>query len=277
MCEIGLTCAGEPARLARQLREQLHEMMAASQALESALEGKERALSCLAVLNRGMFRQLRLCREYELQDWYNDPDEVRLTLGAVDLVGLCRTLVERVDQLTAPMNIRAEFRSSRTVMTTAADQRALEDMLLTLIAGAVKTIEQNGVLLLELERRERSAVLILSGEGGSMDGAKLLAMFEPDEDGAPWGVETPEAQRSRDLMLAQQIAALHGGILVLEGQEDRGPRLRISLPLRELAESSLSLNSLRRRMDTSGGWDRVRIALADCLPVESFRPEELRK
>lgn len=264
--------SGESVRLAQQLREQLHEMMAASQALESALKGNENALSCLAVLNRGMFRQLRACREYELREWFDNPDEVRLSLDAVDLVELCRSLMGRVDALTGAVNIRAEFRCKRAALVTAGDRRALEDMLLALIAGAANAIERDGVLILELERRERSAVLSLSEEGGSMDGAELLALFNSNEDKEP-PAETQSAQRG--LELAQQIAALHGGILVLDGQEGRGLRLTVSLPVRELLGGGLC--SPRLHMDASGGWDKVRIALSECLPVASFLPEELRE
>lgn len=268
--------SGESVRLAQQLREQLHEMMAASQALESALKGNERALSCLAVLNRGMFRQLRACREYELRAWFDDPDEVRLRLDAVDLVELCRTLMERVDALTGAVNIRAEFRCKRAALVTAADRRALEDLLLALITGAANAIGRDGALILELERRERSAVLILSEEGGNMDGAELLALFNSDEDGDEEPpAETQGAQRGRGLELAQQIAALHGGVLILDGQEGRGPRLTVSLPVRELPGGGLC--SPRLHTDASGGWDKVRIALSECLPAASFLPEELRK
>lgn len=276
MCEKEPDRAGECARLTWQLREQLHEMLAASQALEPALRGNEKALACLAVLNRGMFRQLRACREQELCQWFDDPDEVRLSLDTVDLVEVCRSLMERVGALTQALGIRAEFRCARAALVTAADRRALEDMLLALLSGAAGAIGRGGALILELERRERSAALILSEEGGRVDRAELLALFEPDGDG---GGELPEqaqnAGRGRGLALAQQIAALHGGVLILDAQEGRGPRLTVSLPVRELHGGRL--RSPRLQVDDSGGWDRVRIALSNCLPVESFLPGELKR
>lgn len=239
-----------------------------------ALRGNEKALACLAVLNRGMFRQLRACREQELCQWFDDPDEVRLSLDTVDLVEVCRSLMERVGALTQALNIRAEFRCARAALVTAADRRALEDMLLALISGAAKAIGRGGALILELERRERSAALILSEEGGRVDRAELLALFEPDGDGG--GALPEQAQNAgRGLALAQQIAALHGGVLILDAQEGRGPRLTVSLPVRELHGGRLC--SPRLQADESGGWDRVRIALADCLPVESFLPGELKR
>lgn len=268
-----LNPADESARLARLLREQLNEMMAASQALVPALAGSDRALSYLAVLERGMCRQLRLVRRLELEQRLNSLDEVRLTLGAVDLVEVCRALMSRTDSLTRSLDIQAQFSTSLTVLPTFADRAALEEMLLALISNSVRAIGRGGSILLELEQRDRKAVFTLTDNGGGMDPAILAALFDPpdEEEDGPDAEDDPDellCHRGRGLFLAQQIAALHGGILIVDSRQSKGTRLAVSLPL--ISRSGGALASPIPAMDDTGGWDRTLVSLSDCLPVQAF-------
>lgn len=267
-----LNPADEAMRLTRLLREQLNEMMAAGQALAGSLAGSSRALDYLAVLERGMFRQLRLIRQLELEQKLNGLDEVRLSRAPVDLVKMCRALIDRADALTAPLGIHEQFSTSLAALPALADRAALEEMLLALISNSVKAIGRDGAILLELEQREHKAVFTLTDNGGGMDCAALSALFDPSEedDEEP---DDPLVCRGRGLSLAQQIAALHGGILIVDSKQSKGVRLAISLPLLSPIGGAISSPSLNPALDDTGGWDRVLVALSDCLPSCVFLPE----
>ena len=265
-----LNPADEALRLTSLLREQLNEMMAAGQALTGSLADNGRALEYMAVLQRGMFRQLRLIRQLELDQKLNGLDEVRLFRTLVDLVKMCRDLITRADPLLSPLGIRVQFSTTLTALPTLADQAALEEMLLALISNSVKAIGRDGSILLELEQRDRKAVFTLTDNGGGMDCAVLSALFDPPEedDEEP---DSPLARHSRGLSLVQQIAALHGGILIVDSKQSKGVRLAISMPLVSRIGGLLSTPPSAR--DDTGGWDRVLVALSDCLPLQAFLPE----
>lgn len=269
-----LSPADETTRLTSLLRDQLNEMMAASHALLQNLSGNGRALDYLAVLERGMCRQLRLIRRLELERRLNGLDEVRLFRAPVDLVQMCRSLMERTDALTAPLGIRAQFSTPLAALPALADRAALEEMLLALISNSVKAIGQNGSIRLDLEQRDRKAVFTLTDNGGGMDCAALAALFDPPEDEEDENGDEPEdpsARRGRGLSLVQQIAALHGGILIVDSKESRGVRLAVSMPLVSPAGGMFASPTLAG--DDTGGWDRVLVALSDCLPPQAFLPE----
>lgn len=257
--------ADETRCMTRLLREQLNEMLAASQALIPALAGKERALEYVAVLERGMCRQLRLIRRLELEQLLSSPDEVRMSPEPVDLVKVCRELMSRTDSLVRSLDIRARFSTALTTLPTLADRAALEEMLLALISNSVKAIGQGGDICLELGQQDRKAVFTVTDNGGGMDPAALAALFDPpEEDG-----DEP-APSGRGLWLAQQIAALHGGILIVDSKQSKGVRLAVSIPL--ISRSGGALASPTLAADDAGGWDRATVALADCLPVKAFLP-----
>lgn len=260
---------GEGGRVARLLREQLNEMMAASQGLEGVLSDSAAGRGYLSVLNRGLCRQLRLARHLELEQRLNSEDEVRLTIHPVDLVPVCRGLTRRVEGLARFLDIQMSFSTDLTTLTTLADQAALEEMLLCLISNSFKSIGRDGDVELALEQRGRKAVFTLKDNGGGMNAETLAALFDPQEEDPEEGSGT-----GLGLPLAQQIAALHGGILIVDSQEHKGVRLAVSLPLRD-PERSGSLCSSRPALDETGGWDKVLVELSDCLPTQAFLPEEL--
>ena len=151
----------EGGHVARLLREQLNEMMAASQGLEALLPAGGAGQGYLAVLNRGLCRQLRLIRHLELDSRLNSLDEVRLTLHPVDLVELCRTLMNQVDGLSRLLDVQARFSTHLTALPTLADGGALQEMLLCLISNSLKAIGRGGEIELELEQRGNKAVWVL--------------------------------------------------------------------------------------------------------------------
>lgn len=254
-----------PVPASRQLRDQLQEMTAAAYALASTLTGQEKALRYLAVIDRGLCRQRRLLRQLELAHRLSSQDEIRLFLAPVDLAQLCGALMDQTDTLVAPLDICARLRTSLTTLPTMADRDALEEMLLALIANSVSAIQaagRPGDIQLELEQRDRNALLTLTDNGCGMEEEALADLFQDQDD------DDPDLEISHHgLSLARRIAALHGGSMVVEARGGQGFRLAISLPLLEKVGGVLHSPALPQESD------RVLVALSDCLPPESFLPE----
>lgn len=263
---------GGPAVPARLLREQLNEMMAAGQALGPALAGQERQGAYLAVINRGMCRMLRLIRRWEADERLGSPDELRLDRAAVDLAALCRELMDQVRPLSALLGVGAQFSTALPMLPALADRGALEDMLLELISGALRSCAAaggGGSLQLELARQENKAVFTLTDTGGGLDARTMAGLFAPPEelDGEERDGEDPGAG---ELFLAQRVAALHGGILIADNQPQRGVRLVVSIPILERVGGALR-SPLAVPVE-EGGWSKALVALSDCLPLQAFLP-----
>lgn len=289
MCDV---CPqSDTARLTEKLRERLQEMTAASQALSSNLGGDEKAAGYLAILDRAICGQLRLVRQLELGQRLYSEDEVRIVKTATDLVELGRDVMQKTDALTRPLlEIEAEFSSSLTTLPAQADRGALEDMLLLFLSNSVRAIGRKGTIRLELERQGDQAVFTMTDTGGGLDPEVLEELFDPDGE---------EETRTRGLRLAQQIAKLHGGALVISSAAPGGARpadgtrpadgarpangarladgarLAVSIPIKERAGGVLRSPSIP--VDNSGGWDPALVALSDSLPLEAFLPDGGRK
>lgn len=259
----------EAGRLASLLRDQLHEMMAAAHGLEDVLRMSPKGRDYLAVINRGLCNQLRLARHLELDYRLSSEDEVRLTLRPVDLVEMCRELMEQTQSVIRPLGIRAEFRTELTELEMSADRARLEDMLLCLISNAVKAVGKDGEILLTLERRGDRVILMLSDNGGGLSDQALAEFFgQREEDDIP-----PGTGLGLGLPLARRIAALHGGAIIADSYENRGTRLAVALPFQPVEGGALY--SRRPVIDQGGGWNKVLVELSGSLPIQSFWPEEL--
>lgn len=242
------------SRMASQLRRQLHEMMAAGQLLTPMVKENKVALEYLAILMRGMYVQLRTIRHIELKQQLENPDEIRLFSAPVELARLCQELVYQADSLVSPQEIRVAFDTPAVSLTTLADRNALTEMLLALLSHAIKSTAQKETIRLELNRQENTAVFSVTYTGRASEPASQQEFSNPD------------------LELARQIAALHGGTLVLENQAGKGMRTVVSLPIRR--QPSGVLGSPDVPMERGGGWNHVLVALADSLPAHAFLPQE---
>lgn len=259
----------ETGRLAGLLRDQLNKMMAAANSLGDLLSMSPKGLEYLAVINRGLCSQLRLARHLDLDYQLSSEDEVRLRLRPVDLVELCRELARQVESVTHVLRVSMEFRTDLEELVMNADRERLEDLLLYLISNSVKAAGEDGRIVLTLERRRDRVIFLLSDNGGGLDAAALSEFFgQREEDEIP-----PGTGLGRGLPLARKIAALHGGAIIADSYENQGTRLAVALPF-QAPDASGALNS-RWPVIHEEGWNKVLVELSDCLPIQSFVPEEL--
>ena len=259
----------ESGRLAGLLRDQLHEMTAAAHGLGELLSMSPKGQEYLAVINRGLCSQLRLVRHLELDYRLSSEDEIRLVMRPMDLVELCRDVMEQTESLVRALNIRAVFRTGLDELEMNADRSRLEDMLLCLISNAVKAVGRDGEIVLTLECRDERAFLMLSDNGGGLSDRALAEFFgQREEDDIP-----PGAGLGLGLPLARRIAALHGGAVIADSYEGRGARVAVALPVQRVPPDALFSDPPLR--DEDGGWNKALVELADCLPALFFLPEEL--
>lgn len=286
-------------RLAGGLRDQLQTMTAAVYALTPHVAGNEKAVEYLAALDRAICTQLHLILQGELARRLFGPSELRSVMAPMDLAELGRNVMARTDELTRPLlGIRAEFSSSLAVLPTRADRAILERMLLIFLSNSVRAIGRDGTIRLELARQRDQAVFTLTDTGCGLDPDALADLFGPDDalddepddalddtlddtlddalddtlddtlDGEPDG--GPEDIPVRGLLLAQRIAALHGGTVVAGNTEAGGARMVVSLPLVERTRGILRSPAIPEV--EAGGWDPVLVSLAGSLPTEAFLP-----
>lgn len=257
-------------RLAGLLREQLNEMMIAAHGLSGLVGDSEKGRDYLALMNRGLHRQLRLTRHLELMHRLSDEDEIRLNLQPVDAVEVCRDLMNQVESILRECGIRAALHTSLNSLIISADRARLEDMLLCLISNSVKAVGENGSIDLTLECRNGRILFLLSDNGGGVSAEALAEFFDCN----PQPYEEPtEITLKLGLPLARKIASLHGGFVIADNYAGTGMRLAVILPMQNCDSENRLYTSIPDLNES--GWNRVLIELSDSLPAKFFTPEEL--
>ena len=241
-----------------QLRMQLAQMTAASQLLERyATDEKEKAY--LSTINQSVCRMLRLVGRMELAQRLTDEDEVRVHVAPLDLTRWGEDLARRLEGVLAGAGVPLTWEVAPG-LAGVADGTLLEQLVLELVSNAAKTASP---VKLTVQPGTQSVRITVSDQGPGLDAQQLATLFQ----------QPPQEDRGLGVALAQQIAQLHGGLLMADSKLGRGVNMVAVIPLREGMPS--------HRLETpapqwgDNGLDSVLVGLSDVLPSTSFAPDEL--
>lgn len=241
-----------------QLRMQLAQMTAASQQLERyATDEKSRAY--LSTINQSVCRMLRLVGRLELARRLTDEDEVRLQVAPLDITRWGTDLARRLEGALAGANVSFTWEVAPGLFGVA-DGGMLEQLVLELVSNAAKTASP---VKLTVQPGTGSVRITVSDQGPGLDAQQLSTLFQ----------QPPQEEQGMGVALAQQIAQLHGGLLMADSKLGHGVNMVAVIPLRE--------GMPPRRLETpppqwgDNGMDPVLVGLSDVLPAQSFAPDTL--
>lgn len=241
-----------------QLRMQLAQMTAASQLLERyATDEKSRAY--LSTINQSVCRMLRLVGRLELARRLTDEDEVRLQVAPLDITRWGTDLARRLEGALAGANVSFTWEVAPG-LSGVADGGMLEQLVLELVSNAAKT---GSPVKLTVQPGTGSVRITVSDQGPGLDAQQLSTLFQ----------QPPQEEQGMGVALAQQIAQLHGGLLMADSKLGYGVNMVAVIPLRD--------GMPPRRLETplpqwgDNGLDPVLVGLSDVLPAQSFAPDTL--
>lgn len=241
-----------------QLRSQLANLTAASELLERRLEDP-RGRDCLAAINQGICRMLRLIGRLELAHRLTGEDEIRLGLTWVEFPAWWEGLCRRLQGVLRGAGIELSFQPMGPCVGLA-DPKLLEQMVMELVSNAAQA---GGPVTLTAVPTGRSVRFSISDQGPGLAPEELSHLFDRE----------PSVQGGLGIPLAQHIAQLHGGLLMADSKPGRGVHMVALIPLRE----GMPTGRLETPPPTWGdnGMDSVLVGLSDVLPARSFAPDTL--
>lgn len=248
-------------KLIQELRGEVSNLLAAAQLLTPLVRerGSKKDMEYLAVMNQTLYRLLRTIAHLELSG--EKPPICRKE--KLDLAGLCRKLDRQVGPLTERMGVAFRCELECESLLAEADGMLLEQALLNLIANGLEAAGKGGHVVLRLSRKGPRALLAVGDDGpGLRDEQRLKDPLLKQPGGVGLG-----------LSAARQIAALHGGALVLENREESGVRAVLSLPIG--GEESGLVKSPQMGYDRFGGFSAALVELSRILPREAFLPDDV--
>lgn len=212
-------------------------------------------------LRRSFHRLFRLVDNLDLLRLAGSGDGLPFHPNLLDLCGFCRRLCDQSAPLLRDAGIALEYRCDLPSLMLSGDGVLLRRLLLELISNAARVPGQTH-LTLELRKKDKAALLTLTGNGTPPTPRQTAAMLQQDTDQA---LPMPGSGAGLGLALARQIALRHGGTLLVNlGQAT--PAMVLSLPIGPL-DPQLRLNSPVQR---DGGLSPLLVALSDVLPTQLF-------
>jgi signal transduction histidine kinase len=152
--------------------------------------------------------------------------QVALEPGSVDVESVCRSALERVSRAAASKQQRVHFTCHRCGPEISADAQRLEQMVEQMLQFAVQRAPVGGCVTLDVTREEAPGgaaqiILCVRNNGPAAGASDSGRLFEPfDSNGARLG-----------LVLARELAHLHGGSLRVASQPGQGSSYAVTLPV----------------------------------------------
>lgn len=249
--------------LAGQLRDALAGALSSAQLMAPVVEGLDRADSrrYLAMLNRNLYRTLRLVQNMELTGRL---EEERLEAQAIDLAGFCRSLTLVVSDLAKEGGMSFQYEEEVSSLITTGDEALLRRMLLGLISNGLKAAGPGGQAGLKLSLAGRDRVMLTVWNGSAEAESNLPEDFftrrRTDE------IPLPGEGAGLSLPIIRRVVSLHGGTIVVDSGAGRGLRVVVTLPIKKPVD--VGLHTPRRPV--SGGISQTLVELSDVLPWQAF-------
>ena len=245
---------------AAELRVQLAQMTVASQLLEqNAFD--EKSAGCLAAMNQGICRMLRIVGRMELSGRLGG-ETPGVKLSPVDLGALTADLGERMEGLLARAEVTLTVKGPER-LAARADGELVRQLLLELVANAARAGRS---VTLTLRQDGDNAVFTVEDDGPGVSVEKLPFLFDSAAQ------ELPDWKRDGSgIAIARRIAALHGGRLAAVCAPGRGLAVTASIPLNRGGDDVLRCPPAEW---DKGGFDEAVVGLSHLLPVGIFAPGE---
>ena len=255
--------------LVEQMRQHVGNLVAATHLLTPVIRehGEARYDQYLAIMNQSFYRLMRLMNSADTARALDD-GVLPFRPASLDLAGLCRELADQVTHLAGMAGVSFRYESELSSLITTGDAALLRRLILSLVSNALRAAGRGGEAGLRLAKSGRRALITVWDSGPGL----VSGMESGGPDSEP--VYRSGGGLGVGLSAARQIAALHGGAVMLESRSGKGVRAAFSLPVQP-PEGCGALRTPSPVGDVTGGFSPVLVELADLLPSEAFLPDDV--
>lgn len=259
------------ALAAQNLRRPLGNIMTAADRLFPALSKMEDPAIAkqMAWINQGLYQILRIVGNMADAEQYRvmaAPNLEQTELGAY-----FTELFHKAQTLCEGKQVQITFTRPAQPVFAAIDRPKLERAVYNLLSNALHYTPQGGRISARVELAGSKAVLRILDSGEGLAQEVRQSLFSRYR-------RTPTIEDGRHgiglgLLLVRQVAAMHGGAVLIGPEAGGGTVAAISLDLQ--ARPELQLRSPRICVDYAGERDHCLIELSDVLPDAAFEVSKI--
>ena len=253
------------ALVARELRRPLDSVMHLTDQLLASTDQTEEAKAQTARLNRGLYQILRIVSNLSYPTAAPSSQEVR------DVCAIVEEIMEKAAALLDAKKLRIEYEGLRQSIYTLVDAELLERAILNLLSNAMKFAPEGSKIQVRLTLKGRTLRLQVQDSGSGIAQQVKNDLFyrylrQP-------GIEDSRYGLGLGMVLVQDCAAKHGGVVLIDTPEQGGSRITLTIAIRQTSGDRL-LSPIHLLTDYLGGRDHMLVELSDCLDPNLFDSEK---
>jgi len=189
--------------------------------------GNETLSRSLAMIYKNYFKLLRISNNIA---GFNEikTRSTKLNLKNVDLLSLCRNLVNTVSLLTKERGVRIWFKTSLKSADVYADFDKLEYVILNLLSNSLNHTGIGDDIKVSVSGAGRFYIVTVSDTGTGIPASEMQTIFEPRIKKK--SLDDLEPGLGMGLAYSRHLITAHGGSMILESREGEGTTVRFSLP-----------------------------------------------
>jgi len=157
-------------------------------------------------------------------------ESMALHMTGVELGQLLWELAGSVDAFARDRKAPIRCTVPEGTFPVRGDRERLEQLLLILLSNSLLHTPAGGEIRLSLRRAGGQILLTVEDDGSGLSEAEMAEVFTAGQRDEP---AAALSGAGLGLYIAQGIARLHDGTLLLESREGRGTRVTLSLPARD--------------------------------------------
>jgi signal transduction histidine kinase len=152
--------------------------------------------------------------------------QLRLNLGPTDLRDVVAQAAGEVRPLAERGLLRLDIAAPEELPTIAADADRLHQVVVNLLANAVRFTAPGGRVAVSLTREAEEIVVRVVDSGVGIPADLVPRIFDPDEQAHP-----RRGGSGIGLTVVRGLVEAHGGRVWVESEEGRGSRFTFTLPV----------------------------------------------
>lgn len=198
-------------------------------AKHSRINSDEKMNYYAAILNHSASKLKRLVKNYTLLTACADGSQVFHPVMA-SINDLCSSIVDAVADLSEPYGITVEFFCDCEVLS-CVDPDLFQRMLLNLLSNSLLHSSAGGTIQVHLKATSSLISITIADNGSGIPSNLLSTVFSRRDE--PVAMDSGYISAGFGLGVADSIAKLHDGVIMIQSEEGKGTTVAIRLKRRE--------------------------------------------
>jgi len=218
-----------------------------------------------ALLRHSSAKMLRLVNNYALFSMFQQGNPIFNPI--MTSVGkICRDICEELKSYTAARDISVTYTETQDIISSV-DQSLLSQMILNLLSNSLNHVKKGGNIHLELSGTKTHILISVTDDGCGIPADVLVNVFRAYSNTVD--LTSGAFAAGLGLSVADAVAKLHGGTLIIESRENQGTKVIVQFP-RVITNELMS----PRATYPIPAHELVMTNLSTWLTWEDYLPEE---